>query len=488
MFKILVEKELKAILSSPKFMTTFAVCSLLILLSIFIGIQSYEAATAQYDSAVQLNEQQLRESGSFGRLSNRLHRKPDPMQIFVSGVHHDIGRISSIKTHTQPKLTNSIYSDEPVYAIFRFIDFSFIVQVVFSLFAILFTYDAVCGEKEGGTLKLVFSNAIPRAQYILAKLTGSVLGLFIPLLIPIILGLLMIIGFGVPFTAANWLQLLLLLGCSFLFFLFFMALGLLVSTLTRNASISFLFLLVSWVAFVLIIPRASVMAAAQFVHVPSVSELESQQDGYAKMRWQQHSVDLGERWQARNAAAEALDESERAAFRDDSMWQWMTEDDELRKAMQADINENYERLTEDFTNRKIQQERLAFLLSRFSPTSAFTLAAMNLAGTNINLKKQYETAIQTYRKQFLAYKEKKQEESGDSGNLRIEISEEAGLKINTGRDKGTLDVSDMPRFVAPVLNISEAVSRSIIDFGLLCLYTLTAFAGAFVVFLRYDVR
>ena len=39
-------------------------------------------------------------------------------------------------------------------AMFRFIDLEFTFQVVLSLFAILFSYDAVCGERERGTLEI----------------------------------------------------------------------------------------------------------------------------------------------------------------------------------------------------------------------------------------------------------------------------------------------------------------------------------------------
>ena len=44
MLSILVEKELKAIVLSPKFFATFGVCSALILLSVFVGIQEHREA------------------------------------------------------------------------------------------------------------------------------------------------------------------------------------------------------------------------------------------------------------------------------------------------------------------------------------------------------------------------------------------------------------------------------------------------------------
>ncbi len=162
MFVTLFEKELKAILLSPKFVATFGVCSLLILLSVFIGIQEHRAAVDQYETAIQLADQEIREATSWWGVNNRVYRRPNPMQIFASGVNNDIGRLSNISTWTEVKLRQSAYSDNSLFALFRFIDFTFIVQVVLSLFAILFTYDAINGERESGTLKLAFSNAVPR--------------------------------------------------------------------------------------------------------------------------------------------------------------------------------------------------------------------------------------------------------------------------------------------------------------------------------------
>jgi len=462
--RLLIEKELKSILQSPKFIGTFAVFAILILMSIYIGIQEYRAAVRQYERASQLAEQELRERTSLGGLNVRVHRKPDPMQIFASGVHNDIGRSSNVNAVDAVKLTHSVYSDDPIFAVFRFVD------------------------SENGTLKLVFSNALPRAKYVLAKFIGSWLGLIVPLLIPILLGLLLILLHNIPMTSDHWARVSGLLGASFLYLTFFVAFGILVSTLTRRASVSFLTALVAWVAFVLIIPRAGTMAAAQLVPVPSAAEIEGQQDGFAKVRWQQHMAALEQRWQKRNAEMAGMTEAEQEAHRDAHLWNWMEEDDAARRQTQREINEFSRKLHEDLRHRRAQQERLALGLSRFSPAAAFQLTAMNLAGTNIDLKTRYEDALQTYRTWFTDYRDKKEKETGGRSGVRVTISSETGLQIDTGRDRGTLDLSDMPRFDAPDYTLKDAFGPIIADFGLLALYTLAAFAGAFVRFLRHDVR
>lgn len=489
MLGTLIQKELKSILLSPKFVATFATCALLILLSVFVGVQEYRAAVKQYEAAVQIVEQDLREASSWMNLNNKIYRRPDPMQIFVSGVNNDIGRLSAVSSFDTIKLRSSIYSTDTIFAVFRYIDFIFIVQVVLSLFAILFTYDAVNGEREAGTLQLTFSNAVPRAQYILAKFAGSWLGLVIPLLVPVMLGLLLVLIYRVPLTGAHWAKLSTLLGASVLFFTFFMAFGIFVSTVTRHSAVSFLVSLVAWVALVLIIPRAGVMAAGQLVEVPTVAEIEGKQDGFEKAQWEKHREDLQKKWRAREAAMQGMTEKEREAYRDEKEWEWLEQDDKDRKQMQKDINAFTQQLQEEARNRKAEQQRLAFTLSRFSPASAYQLAALNLAGTDAGLKTRYEDAMQNYRTAFNEYADKKAKaDGGMAGGFRISISSETGIKFGGDRDKGTLDLSDMPKFTPPEHPYAAALAPTLVDFGLLGLFTLAAFAGAFVRFLRYDVR
>lgn len=489
MLSTLIEKELKSIILGPKFLTTLVVCSILILLSVFIGIQEYRAAVKSYEAGMQLVDQEIQEATSWMGMRNRIFRKPDPMQIFVSGVNNDIGRFSNIRSTEPIKLTNSIYSDDPIFAAFRFIDLSFIVQVVLSLFAILFTYDAINGEREQGTLGLTFSNAISRFQYILIKFLGSWLGLVVPILIPILISILLIIAFGIPFTGNHWIRLIFFLGISVLYFTFFVVLGVLISALTKRSTVSFLLLLVIWVTFVLILPRVGVMAAGKIVPVPSIAEIDGQIEGFSKSRWDEYMKEIEKKFEQRNKMMEGMTEEEREAYRDKHMWDWMQENDALRKKLQADINKFSRMLHKDLRNRKTAQERLGFTLSRFSPASAFQLSAMNLVGTDIDLKSRYETALEEYQKTFVDYVEKKQEETGGGmGGIRISVSSENGAKYSFGPDKGSLETSDMPRFQETKQSLSSVIKSTILDILILFFYSTTAVVGAFVAFLRYDLR
>jgi ABC-type transport system involved in multi-copper enzyme maturation permease subunit len=487
MLTTLVLKELRGILASPKFPVTLATVTLLILLSVFVGIQEYRSAVRQYETATALVQLEMREARSWMALNNRVYRQPDPMQIFAAGVEHDIGRTSAISAWQPVKLLSAAYTNDPLYAVFRTVDVAFIVSVVLTLLALLFTYDAISGEREDGTLQLTFANAVPRATYLLAKFIGSWVGLASALLVPLALSLSLLLIYRVPLTGEHWLRIGAFVAASGLLFTLFLAFGIFVSTLTRRSNVSFLVALTSWVALVLIVPRAGVMIAGQLSPVPSVAEVESQQDGFSKDRWEAHMKSMGERWRERERSMEGLNADQRKDKREEMEWTWAEEDDQSRKKMQAEIDEHARKLREDLRNRKREQERLAFLLSRFSPASAYQLAVMNLAGTDVRVKGRYEDGITAYRTTYNAYRDKKQRESGSTGGIRISVDSNSGIKIDAGREL-SLDLSDMPQFSHPRPTFREVVAASVVDVGWLGLTALLAFAGAFVAFLRYDVR
>lgn len=484
MLSTLIQKELKNILLSPKFPVTFSLCAGLLLLSVYVGIREYRAAVRQYETANQLVSQELREQSHWTALDNRTYREPDPMQIFVSGVGNDIGRWSSISQREPVKLRQSVYSDDPIFALFRFFDIGFIVKIVLSLFAFLFTYDAINGERESGTLAVTFSNPLPRARYLIAKFAGSWLGLVIPLTVPVALSLLLLFVFAVPFGAPDWIRLLLLLAVSAAYFTFFIAFGLLVSTLTRHSNIAFLLCLVAWIIFILILPRAGVAIASQTVPVPTMGEVEAEQDAYAKDRWEQHRMAFEMRLRERQSATASMSNEGREQYDNDHLWGWMQEDDAKRKEVQKAIDDYGIRLQEDLRNRRNVQERLALTLSRFSPASAYELALLEIAGTNIDLKARYEDAMRSYRSQFNDYTDRKQKESGDIGGIRVTVDSRTGVSITTPREKGALDLTGMPRFVKP----RPASGFPVIDAGILVLATLLSFGGSILRFSRYDLR
>ncbi|MEM7584233.1 MAG: ABC transporter permease subunit [Acidobacteriota bacterium] len=483
MLRALIEKEWKSVLLSPKFAATFAVTAALILLSIAIGVGEYRAFEAQQAAGQRLLAEEHLEQTSWVGLSTRIFRGVDPLHIFAGGVHHDIGRLARISNQQAPLLQQSIYSDDSILAMFRSFDLSLVVQLVLSLFAILFTYDALSGEREAGTLRLMLSNAVPRSLVVLAKFLGTWLALAVPFTLPVLLGLLAIVLAGIPLDGGQWQRIALLLLASGLYFTVFMAFGIAVSALTRRSSTAFLVLLVSWVLLVLVIPRIGLLAAVYQVPVPTVAEIESQKAGFETRQREAYRRQLEATWIERQRQMAGLDEAGQEAYEDANLWRWLEEDEAARKRLETDLAQHAMRLDEDLRHRKAQQEQLAFSLSRLSPASAYRLVAMRIAGSGIELKERYETAARGYLEAFSRFVD---EGSGGGGDMVIR-RRGSGHRSSFMGTQEPLDLSDMPRFDAPRRDAATLVA-ALPDLGLLATQALACFAVGFVAFLRYDVR
>ncbi len=489
MFRLLVEKELKHIIQSSKFALTFGTCSLLILLSIGIGINEYHNSVKQYNAATNLNTEEMMMAKSWMMLSTKAFRQPNPFQVFTFGVNNDVGRFSTITSRSDVKLQSSVYSDDPIFAIFQQLDYTAVVAIVLALFAILFTFNSINGEKEGGTLRLVFSNSIPRSTYIASKFVGSWLGLIVPLLIPILIGLLMVVVFKVPLTGGDWAKVLMLIFMSVIYLTLFIALGIFVSSLTKYSSVSFLVLLVAWIMFVFVTPRIGIAIASQIDKVPSIAEVESQKDAYSKTQWNKLNETFSAIWEKRNEIMKNMSDVQRTAYQDENSYAWLEEEDKIRKDMDKNIADYSAKLSEELVNKKNSLEKNAFAFSRISPASLFFLGAMNLSGTNINLKNRYEKSMADYKKSFAQFTDKKQkEDGGQAGMIRITFDSKSGFSMNQGRQSNSLDFKEVPKYVDPNYTFAQAMQPSIIDLGLLLVYSLISFGGAYLVFLRYDLR
>ncbi|MCK4263950.1 MAG: ABC transporter permease subunit, partial [Candidatus Aminicenantes bacterium] len=195
MLRDIITKEIQDMIMSPRFVFTFLLCTVLILLSIYTGINNYQAEQKEYSAAVALNRKNLESQQTYGTLAGlgtKINRKPQVLSTVVNGVQEAVGRVATVNIAYDPSMIDSKYSSSPIFAIFGALDLIFIVKIVLSLFAILFTYDAIVGEKERGTLKLALSNRIPRDRLILGKAIGGFISLLIPLVIPVVLGLLIL--------------------------------------------------------------------------------------------------------------------------------------------------------------------------------------------------------------------------------------------------------------------------------------------------------
>lgn len=194
MLRLLIRKEIAEIIRSSKFAITYGVTATLILLAFFMGAANYRTGVEEYEAAQQEAMRQFEEVKSWDEVQYQVSMPPQPLHALVSGISNDIGRMAYISYYTfgAAAVTDSRFNSDTIYAVFRLVDLGFVFTVVLSLFAIMFAFDSVNGEKERGTLALAMSNSVPRDQFLLGKLIGTFCALCVPLLIPFLVGCLIL--------------------------------------------------------------------------------------------------------------------------------------------------------------------------------------------------------------------------------------------------------------------------------------------------------
>ncbi len=471
MFKLIVEKELREILGSAKFAVTFGISSILLLLTFYIGARNFQVSTAQYEAATRENLRKLDGLSEWDEVRNfRIYLPPEPVSSLVMGVSNDIGRTSDIRGSGEITAKDSRYGEDPVYAVFRFLDLNFIFQIVLSLFAILFAYDAVNGEKERGTLRLTLANAVPRGTYIAGKIAGSFIALAVPLLVPILLGALLLIIMRIPLSPEDWMRFALVVAAGYLYFGVFLSMSLFVSSVAEKTSTSFLLLLVVWIFSVMIIPRTAVLLAGRAVDVPAVDELVSQKSRYSASLWQEHRKKLAEFRAPENTPMEEV----------------MNKFQEFMSDLGAERDEKMDafshRLNEQRENAQLVQENLAFGLARISPSAVFSLLSTSISATGVHLKDEYKRQAEQYQKQYAEFMKGKTGRNPSGGfvfRMSMDDDQQEKKKINT---------AEMPVFGFEQPPVRAALGSIVMDFGILALFNMVFFAGAFLAFLRFDPR
>lgn len=471
MFKLIFIKELKEIIQSSRFTISFAVCSILIILAFFMGAQNYLASQSQYEAAIQENRNQISANTEWMMVQHSIMLPPQPLMALVNGISNDVGRNISMSGRGELRAQNTRFNDEPIFAIFRFMDLEFIFGIVLSLFAIIFAYDAINGEKVSGTLKLCFANSVPRATFIAGKLAGSFVGLSIALLIPILIGAAILPLLGVQLNSDEWLRLGLIVFAGLAYFGLFLALTIGISAMTSRPSNAFLIGLVVWIFAVLIVPRASVLISGRMVEVPNVDDITAQKNRYRTQLFQEDRPKM-ENFKPADGTPP-----------DEVMTQFSAMMRELSTNRQEKIDAFTERVNEEYINRKNRQEEVALSLSRISPASVFTLASTELAGTSLTLQNRFMNSAKDYQNVYSNFMTEKTGESGGGGFRMIIVNTEDG-------DEGpqNLDPNELPQFEFAKTSFALATANSVLDLGLLILFNLLFFGGAFAAFLKYDLR
>ena len=278
MLRAVIKKELLCHLVSFRFLVSTLIMLVLAALAAFVGTRDYSLRYSHHEARLAKNSESLQEVYVYSHLHPMAARAPEPLSVLHRGFDARLGTEVQLDVFSIPTAAVGGSAGEELGHSFRDLDLTTIVRVVLGLLALLLTFDAVIGERERSTLRLIFANGISRSKLIAGKYLGALFALLVPLLAGSAVSLLILLDRG-GFTLGvqRWPRLagLLLVYAAYLSVM--LLLGLLLSTSARTTSSALVYSLLSWLAIVFLIPQAAIAVAdvvqAESNGSPAVTEV-----------------------------------------------------------------------------------------------------------------------------------------------------------------------------------------------------------------------
>ena len=457
MLFLIIAKEIRHNILTLRFAVIYCLFFLLTVISMVMLSANYQSQWENYVRSRAAERESLRtmESASDLRFQGTMVQKePSKLTPFSLGLDKEMSRSVFVSARGGVEVGASQYPN-PISALFATPDMGYVVNVVISLLALLLTFDAICGEKEEGTLRLMLANSVPRDIILVGKWLGGYIALVVPFLIAVAAGFLLSLFFtDLSLDADAWMRAGSLLLLSLLYISVFFTLGVLISTFNHRSSTALMASLFVWVFIVLTIPNVVPILARQIAGIPSLGELDGRRAAVENEQWRQM----------------------RQRMRDESI------SDEERRSMFRESRENvareWERIQDEYENKIDKQIDLAQVLSRISPSASYVYAATNLAGTGVTEFRNLSDYAKEYHRQF-----------GDvaSDMYRQERSRRSERTVEQTVGQETFDVDALPEFKPGGDSFARSLQSSMLDICLLGVFNIVFVLVSYVRFMRYDV-
>ena len=346
------------------------------------------------------------------------------------------------------------------------LDFLFVVSTVFSLLALLFTFDAVAGEREAGTLRITLANALPRDLFLWSKLIGGYIVFVVPFLVSFLLGLLLLVSQGFPLGESGiLLRVFSLTLVALLYIGVFFAIGTVVSTYLDNSKTALIIAFTIWVLAVLIAPRVGFLTAKLIAPTRAIQSI------YMEKTAIRNNLNA----EKDNAIAGKLIETLGTSinFNED-----MAKINEIREPIDAEYRQKFQervnKIEREYQREKKRQESVGETLSRITPTSSLIYLTMNLAETGkIKRNTYFQTGTRYYTQLEEAY------------FSEIRDDQFATIARFTSKPPEPKKIAPPPDMAET--SLSETLWHSVVDLLLLCFLAVVLTTVAFLKFFRSDI-
>ena len=470
MLMTLIQKEVMHHILSVRFVALLVMCLLLVPLTLSTNYRNYRQNLVDYQEAVKLAN--IEETTVNLKMPlepelevSKLILKPTALSVFANGLADTLpsylGMTRNGITQGAPALVSSLSN------LLGHLDFLFIVGTVFSLLALLFTFDAVAGEREAGTLRITLANSLPRDLFLWSKLIGGYIVFVVPFLVSLLFGLLVLVWQGFPLGEPEIFPRVLSLSIiSLLYIGVFFAIGTVISTYLDNSKTALIVAFTVWVFAVLITPRVGFLAAkliaptrtSQSVYMEKTAMRDDFNAVIDKEKWRIIMEEIppeedgsiivgGENGKKVDKRVKLLEEEYRLKFQDHA----------------NKLDRDYKRETE-------RQEQLGETLSRITPTSSLIYLATNLTQTGKGTRSTYFQTGDRYYEMLHT-------------DMFSKIIDHITARVFTSED--TVTITQPPPL--ETITLEETLRQSAVDVLLLCFFAVVLTTVAFLKFFRSDI-
>jgi hypothetical protein len=162
--RFVVTRELRDHLTSSRYLIVSVLCIILSVASIVLMYNDFSIRQKRFSM-----HRNIRGMRAMSDKVPVVARPPQPLGIFAKGVGEHVGRpvyFSGTQPEDEPvgELFDYYGEEHHLFDLFVVPDFIYIIRMAFSILALFLTFDAVCGEREAGVLRLVCAHPIKRSK------------------------------------------------------------------------------------------------------------------------------------------------------------------------------------------------------------------------------------------------------------------------------------------------------------------------------------
>ena len=507
-----VRKELLQNLLTTRFVTCVILSLLLIVFGAIVGGQEYKERLKEYGDLKASEQERLSNIRVYSYIKPVLNKEPNPLLLLNDGYSDRVGNTVTISHRRVPFLASGGGLDNEVLVLFPTFDLMDVIRYVLGLLALLLAFDAISGERESGTLRLVLSNAVSRAKVAIAKYLGGAVSLVIPLSLGFLVALLFLNLYSpMELTGEEWLRLLLILITAVLYLSVMLLIGLSLSTMTRRSSTALMLAMLVWLMFVVVIPNLSTFMASQTVEVESIRSLGLKVESLeneAERIIEDYKEHLPPSTVMGDLSIYGVDEEVLVRLGRPERYAWLTDYYTYRNKTwlrYADLVWDVRRRHRSDLSR---QATLAHDVSRISPAFMVDMITQKLVGSSLGDHEDFMEAAREYRGEIISYLADRRafstrrwftDDPPDQEPLVLDPSTFDRNKMDMDRawrmlsaarkDRSRiLNLNDMPRFQFYQAGLADSIKRSSTDLVTLACLNVFLFGLYFWAFSRYDVR